>query len=165
MTSRRRSALLALGPPAGRMIRVARAAIGVLTLTVLVAAPAAQAAGTPVGCDTRLPVTEHRTAGAVLKPPHGALVPVVCVASTGYASSESTTGVTPRGTIAYSPAGSENSMARSPDGGAHWYLTYPFDEQYTALWNTDDPYLWVDRRTGRIFWSHATAQRAPLRCW
>jgi hypothetical protein len=133
-------------------------------LTVLVAAGAAQAADTLVGCDTRLPVTEHRAAGAVLQPPRGVPVPVVCVVSTGYASSESTIGVTPRGTIVYSPAGSENSMARSSDGGAHWSLTYPFDEQYTALWNTDDPYLWVDRRTGRIFWSHATGptRTAPV---
>ncbi len=100
----------------------------------------------------------------MLTPPRGAPVPVVCVVSTGYATSESTIGVTPRGTIIYSPAGSENSVASSPDGGAHWYITYPFDEQYTALWNTDDPYLWVDRRTGRIFWSHATGptRTAPV---
>jgi hypothetical protein len=141
---------------------VVRSAIGLFALAALLAAPAAEGAAKPVGCDKRLPVTSHRAAGAVVKR-RGAR-PVVCVVSTGYASSESTIGVTLRGTIVYSPALSENSVARSPDGGAHWYLTYPFDEQYTSLWNTDDPYLWVDRRTGRIFWSHATgpSRTAPL---
>ena len=45
-----------------------------------------------------------------------------------------------------------------------WTLAYPPDEQYTSLWNTDDPYLTVDRTTGRVFWVHATGdlRTAPL---
>jgi len=140
-----------------------RSAVGAIILAGLLAA-AAGAAAKPVGCERRLPVTRHRAADVVLRRSRHARLPVVCVVRTGYATSESTIGVTARGTIVYSPALSENSVARSTDGGRHWYLTYPFDEQYTALWNTDDPYLWVDRRTGRIFWSHATgpSRTAPV---
>jgi hypothetical protein len=55
-----------------------------------------------------------------------------------------------------SPANSENSSVRSTDGGRHWELTAPAVEQYTSLWNTVDPYLSVDRGSGRLFLVHAT---------
>jgi hypothetical protein len=53
-------------------------------------------------------------------------------------------------------------MARSTDRGATWSLTYPANEQYTALWNTTDPVLTVDRQTGRLFWAHATGATRTL---
>jgi hypothetical protein len=37
--------------------------------------------------------------------------------------------------------------------------------QYTSLWNTVDPHVIVDRRTGRVFWAHTTYTedfRAPV---
>jgi hypothetical protein len=37
-----------------------------------------------------------------------------------------------------------------------WSLAYPPGEQYTSLWNTVDPLIVADRRTGRVFWVHAT---------
>src|SRR5207249_2158420 len=40
--------------------------------------------------------------------------------------------------------------------GASWSLAYPADAQKTSFWNTVDPDLISDRRTGRLFWSHAT---------
>jgi hypothetical protein len=131
------------------------------SLAVLAPVPGAAAApaGAP-GCAPELPVVAHHAGGALVP----ASLSTACVTETGMASSESTIGVTRRGTIVYSPAISENSVARSLDGGATWSATYPPDEQYTALWNTDDPYLTVDRRTGRIFWSHATGptRTAPI---
>ncbi|MDX6656880.1 MAG: hypothetical protein QOH62_1673 [Solirubrobacteraceae bacterium] len=122
-------------------------------------APAAAPAAVP-GCAPQLPVVAHHAGGALASAP----LPTACVTETGMATSESTIGVTRRGTVVYSPAISENSLARSLDGGATWSAAYPPDEQYTALWNTDDPYLTVDRRTGRIFWSHATgpSRTAPI---
>jgi hypothetical protein len=83
-------------------------------------------------------------------------MPVACASETGYATSESTLALAGDGTLIYSPANTENSMARSSDGGATWTLTYPADEQPTALWNTDDPDVIADRRTGRLFWVRAT---------
>jgi hypothetical protein len=64
--------------------------------------------------------------------------------------------VTNKGGLVYSPAQTENTMARSTNGGASWSITYPADEQYTSFWNTVDPYVIADRRTGRVFWTHAT---------
>ena len=79
----------------------------------------------------------------------GAPPAVSCAVETGSASSESSLAVTNGGAVLYSPALSENSLTRSLDAGATWSLTYPPDEQYTSLWNTVDPQLTVDRRTGR----------------
>lgn len=88
--------------------------------------------------------------------PRGARKPTACASETGYATSESSIAVTSDGTLVYSPAETENSMARSLDGGAAWSLTYPAIEQHTSFWNTTDPDVVADRRTGRVFWSHAT---------
>ncbi|HEY3186378.1 MAG TPA: sialidase family protein, partial [Solirubrobacteraceae bacterium] len=106
--------------------------------------------------DPAIPVTAQGPAGTPR--------PVVCVTTTGSDTSESTIAVTNDGTVLYSPAQTENSMARSTDDGATWSLTYPSDEQFTALWNTVDPQVTVDPRTGRAFWIHATGQlrTAPI---
>jgi hypothetical protein len=72
--------------------------------------------------------------------------------------------VTNTGTLFYSPAHTENTLARSSDNGASWNLTYPPKMQYTSLWNTVDPVVTVDRRTGRLFWVRATGdlRTAPV---
>jgi hypothetical protein len=127
-----------------------------LVATAAVAAPArASGRSQHLGCHPEWPVVTHQAARTHVRPapPRG---PVACAVRTGYATSESTIGLTPGGVILYSPAQSENSLARSVDAGKTWSLTYPDGEQYTALWNTDDPQLSVDGRTGRVFWVHAT---------
>jgi hypothetical protein len=113
-------------------------------------------AATVAGCSRALPVVAHRAGGTVVRLPKGDRLPVACATETGYATSESTLAVTKSGVLVYSPAETENSMARSLDGGASWSLTYPAIEQPTSFWNTVDPYVTADRRTGRVFWSHAT---------
>jgi hypothetical protein len=130
-----------------------------LTLATLIAAllpAAAAAAQTPAGCDPSLPVVAHRPGGSAVQLPAGATLPVACSSRTGYPTSETTLAVTNAGSLIFSPAQSENSMARSTDGGASWGLTSPAAEQPTGFWNTVDPFLIADRRTGRVFWSHAT---------
>src|SRR5581483_10446168 len=92
----------------------------------------------------------------VVQMPAGAALPVACSSRTGYPTSETSLAVTDTGTLIFSPAQTENSMARSTDGGASWGLTSPAAEQPTGFWNTVDPFLIADRRTGRVFWSHAT---------
>jgi hypothetical protein len=47
-------------------------------------------------------------------------------------------------------------MAFSRSAGARWNITYPEFEQPTSFWNTTDPYVISDPRTGWLFWSHAT---------
>src|SRR5207249_5711546 len=99
------------------------------------------------GCKRSLPVVAHRAEGVVVRLPKGARRPVACAVQTGYATSESSLAVTKDGALVYSPADSENSMARSLDGGSSWSLTRPVEEQPTAFWNTVDPYVIADRRT------------------
>jgi hypothetical protein len=132
-----------------------RSLAGVLVLGTGVAAAPAEAAKV-AGCNRALPVVAHRAGGAVVRLPRGDGRPAVCVSETGYATSESTIAVTKDNVLVYSPAASENSMARSLDGGASWNLTAPAQEQPTSFWNTVDPDVVADRRTGRVFWSHAT---------
>jgi hypothetical protein len=86
---------------------------------------------------------------------HPGRLPVVCGIRTGYPTSETTLALT-RGAILFSPAGSENTLARSTDQGRRWKLVGPTRLQYTSLWNTVDPQVVADRRTGRLFWIHAT---------
>jgi hypothetical protein len=107
-------------------------------------------------CARSIPVIAHRAGGAMVTLPRGSHRPIVCASATGDASSESSIAVTNDGALVYSPAETENSMARSLDGGASWSLTTPAEEQATSFWNTVDPYVIADRRTGRIFWVHAT---------
>ena len=123
----------------------------------------AQGAGA-AACHPEWPVVAHYAGGQPAAPAAGSSLPVACAGDTGYATSESTLAVTNTGAIFYSPAHTENSVAVSQDQGASWKLSYPPDEQYTSLWNTDDPFVTVDRRTGRIFWSHATGdlRTAPV---
>jgi hypothetical protein len=136
-----------------------RLALG-LVVTVLAAtawpSPSGAAAAAPSGCHAQWPVLAHHAGGQVVAPPAGAALPVPCAVDTGYASSESSLAVSGGGALVYSPAQTENSMARSLDGGASWSLTEPADQQHTSFWNTVDPWVIADRRTGRVFWAHAT---------
>jgi hypothetical protein len=139
---------------AGRCAGLAGAAVLVAGLT-MTALPAARASG-GVGCHPTWPVLAHRAGGQIVRLPAGAQLPVACATRTGFPTSESTIALTNSGTLVYSPAQTENSLARSVDQGATWSLTYPPGEQYTSFWNTDDPDVVADRRTGWVFWAHAT---------
>lgn len=110
----------------------------------------------PAGCDPSLPVVAHRAGGAAVAPPTGDTLPIACASQTGYPTSETTLAVTGAGSLIFSPAKTENSLARSTNGGGTWRLTTPITEQPTGFWNTVDPDVVVDRHTGRVFWSHAT---------
>jgi hypothetical protein len=126
-----------------------------LLAVATVAAPTTSAA-TVSGCNRAWPVVAHRAGGAIVRLPLGARLPVACATETGYAASESSIAVTNNGVLVYSPAQTENSMARSLNTGVSWSLTYPANAQPTSFWNTVDPFVIADRRTGRVFWAHAT---------
>jgi hypothetical protein len=83
-------------------------------------------------------------------------LPVACGVTTGYATSETTLAIGSKGALVFSPAASENTLARSVDRGASWQLTGPAQMQHTSLWNTVDPQVVTDWRTGRMFWVHTT---------
>jgi hypothetical protein len=107
------------------------------------------------GCSSALPVVAYRASAASVAPVHAAL-PIACGFETGFGASETTLAVSNGGTILFSPAASENTLARSQDGGSSWSLVGPSSMQPTSLWNTVDPQVVVDRRTGRVFWVHTT---------
>src|SRR2546426_3716779 len=94
----------------------------------------APASGAIAGCQRSLPVVAHRADGVVVRLPKGTRRPVACAVQTGYATSESSLAVTRDGALVYSPAESENSMARSLNGGSRWSLTRPPNQQPTAFW-------------------------------
>lgn len=143
----------------GRNIRLRVSVTAVALVAVSCGSSAAFGATTttvsPAGCNPNWPVVAHH-AGGVLVALSGSALPVACGVATGYATSESTLAVSGNGTLIYSPAETENSMTRSTNDGASWQITYPAVEQPTSFWNTVDPDLIVDRRTGWVFWSHAT---------
>ena len=136
--------------------RLAWIAITTALLSGVCASSMQASAATVAGCSRSLPVVAHRAGASLVKLPKGEQLPVACASETGYATSESSLAVTKDGVLAYSPAETENSMARSLNDGASWSLTYPAVEQPTSFWNTVDPYVVADRRTGRVFWAHAT---------
>ncbi|MEA2386714.1 MAG: hypothetical protein QOJ22_888, partial [Thermoleophilaceae bacterium] len=100
----------------------------------------------------------HHSGGGAASLPARASLPTVCVKDTGYATSETSIAATSSGALFFSPAHTENSLARSSNAGASWELTYPPTMQYTSLWNTVDPEVTVDRRTGKLFWLRATGE-------
>jgi hypothetical protein len=136
---------------AGRRARAGGTLAAVAALAWL-AAPSAQASP---GCSSALPVSAYHATTAAAQPARAAL-PVACGVETGYAASETTVAVGNGGAILFSPAASENTLARSQDAGASWSVVGPAEMQRTSLWNTVDPDVVVDRRTGRIFWVHTT---------
>jgi hypothetical protein len=127
-------------------------------LSVATIAPGIAAAARPLpyGCSRKLPVVTHGPDGAVAQLPAHSHPPVACGFSIGYATSETSIASAGHGVLIFSPAETENTMVRSTDAGARWTITYPQLEQPTSFWNTVDPEVVADPRTGWVFWSHAT---------
>ena len=139
--------------------RVGRAALAALAAALGAAAlagPAAAVAPLASTCHAEWPVAAHHPGAAPVSSAAAGQLPLACGVQTGYPASESSLAVAGNGTLVYSPAETENSMARSLDGGATWNLTEPAVEQPTSFWNTVDPWVIADRRTGWVFWTHAT---------
>ena len=121
--------------------------------TLALTAPAHAAAPT---CHPRWPVSAYLAGAGGARLVGAAHAPVPCAQPTGYATSETTLAIANDGAVLFSPANSENTLARSTDDGSDWGLVGPTRLQYTSLWNTVDPQVVVDRRTGRLLWIHTT---------
>ena len=149
----------------GRASRIALVVALITSIGTVVAARAALPSNTaPLACHSEWPVVAHHPGGQVVDPTVGSTLPVACAAETGYATSETTLALGNDGAVFFSPANSENSLARWSVGDTKWSLIEPATMQYTSLWNTVDPQVVVDRRTGRVFWVHATGdlRTAPV---
>ncbi len=143
-------------------------------LVVVALAPAKALADPPqrgAGCDPSRPAVAHRAGGVALDPqPPGA--PHPCGVHTGYPSGETRIGVTPSGTVIFSPAAVDVAgvnlgigeplgpgfigVAISRNGGLSWTGTRP-DGPLGPDWpgheHADDQ-LYVDKQTGRVFWTN-----------
>jgi hypothetical protein len=107
----------------------------------------------PAGCHADWPVIAHHAGRA---PVSGLSLPVACAAETGVPTSETSIAVSNSGAVIFSPAQTENTVARSASGDGGWSLVAPAGAQQSTLFNTVDPQVIVDRDTGRLFWVHAT---------
>jgi hypothetical protein len=112
----------------------------------------------------------HHAGGAILHPqPSGG--PVACGMRTGFGGSEARVVLTNDGTAVYQPAvlspgvagtgfaagapgphpqtqADPGGLAVSSDGGTSWRFVKPMG----TYWTPQDDQLYVDRRTGRVFW-------------
>ena len=124
------------------------------------------------GCDASRPALAYH-AGA--QAAHAELRPYACLFRTGHYAGEPTLGVTAAGSIFFegvtfdSPTASFGPPAvlRSRDGGASWQDVSPqLPAGVPAHPASGDPYLYVDKRTSRVFTADYVfaGQPAPGEC-
>jgi hypothetical protein len=124
-----------------------------LTPIWLAAAPVPQEQGVGLGpgCAPDRPAITHHAGGVKVDAPRATDAPIPCVTMTGLRVGEESIVVTNLGTVLLrpirdveAPAAPKLGFVRSVDQGAHW-------EAPNAPSN--DTNMWVDRRTGRVFWT------------
>ena len=132
-----------------------------LTIIALAAAPAALADDEREelgpGCAPDRPAVAHHAGGVIVEPPRGAPRLIPCSTNTGWRTSETGIVVTNRGTVLLQPAvqgdgGLPIGLLRSTNRGRTWHFVDP--SVTPARTAAIDMNTWVDRQTGRIFWSN-----------
>jgi len=151
-----------------------RPAVGLLVVAALVGgglalAPVTQAAKPFPGCRPGDGAVVHRAGGAVVKSNKPMRIP--CGSDTGYYTGETGIAVHPNGDVWFSAADWEWAMVRSRDNGRSWervaaggpqaqpgcrVATSPAtceDSQAAKNGTVADAFLYIDPKTGRLFWS------------
>jgi hypothetical protein len=73
---------------------------------------------------------------------------------TGVSSFEPTMGITRNGAVFMNGSDASGQVVvRSTDAGASWHVTAPRLAGHSSHITSDDPYMFVDEGTGRVFWS------------
>jgi hypothetical protein len=145
------------------------AAIGAMLVTAITMAPALaddQGHGHQnlgPGCAPDRPAVAHHAGGvlATLPPGQAKKAPIPCSTATGWRTGEISLVVTNMGTLLFEPAIKDDiiGVIRSTDKGASWTFINPGGNPLRNESLDED--MWVDRDTGRIFWSNSFA--TPLR--
>jgi len=150
------------------LIVLAGALISVVPVRLSASPPPQQRQGSDLsaGCEPDRPVIAHHVGGVTVTSPTGkeATPPIPCVVRTGYRVGEESIVVTNAGTVLLRPAwetdavGPTSGAIRSDDQGANWE---------TPLVAANDTNMWVDRKTGRVFWmtsgsGNLKTPRSPL---
>lgn len=138
----------------------------VVTGTALVAAPPTFAqdkkhdrADFGPGCAPDRPAIAHHAGGVLTDSDKGEEAPIPCATNTGFRTSEISIAVTNEGTVLFQPAlanetpGLPIGVLRSTDQGASWNFIDPAGAPPRT--GAIDMNMWVDRDTGRIFWSNS----------
>lgn len=124
-------------------------------------ATASTAADLPPGCDRGRSAVAHHPGADVVPDPEDP-VPTPCLTRTGEASFEPTMGVDAEGNVYLHPSGTGDAIedsgetdpvgvAKTADGGATWETILPQAAGVETHPVTLDPYLHLDRATGRLF--------------
>jgi hypothetical protein len=129
-----------------------------LTIIALARAAFADDEGEELGpgcAPDRAAVSHH--AGGVIVEHHGDTNVIPCATNTGWRTSETAIAVTNRGTVLLQPAvqgdgGLPIGLLRSTNRGRDWHFLEPGVQPARAV--AIDMNIWVDRQTGRIFWSN-----------
>jgi hypothetical protein len=109
------------------------------------------------GCAPERPAIAHHAGGVVVESPRGKAhtPPIPCTSSTGFRTAEISLVVTNDGTLLFQPAfdttGAPIGLLRSVNQGENWDFVNPTvtPPRIPGV----DMNLWVDRDTGRAFWS------------
>jgi hypothetical protein len=135
-----------------------------LIATALVAATPAAFAGDkehhPLGpgCAPDRPAIAHRAGGVAVESPRGKAhaPPIPCSTPTDFRTPEISIVITNEGTILFQPvypqSGLPIGVLRSVDQGATWEFIDP--KTNPPRTSSVDMTMWVDRRSGRVFWSN-----------
>jgi hypothetical protein len=131
-----------------------------ITLVILPLATAFAADLGP-GCAPDRPAIPHLAGGVTVQPPKGETAPIPCATKTHYRTAEISIAVTNQGTILFQPAvksettGLPIGLLRSTNQGTNWDFVNPTNTPTRT--SAIDSNFWVDRDTGRIFWSNFNA--------
>jgi hypothetical protein len=135
-------------------------AVAALTIAILPVATVFAADSGP-GCAPDRPAIAHHAGGVLIQPPKNETAPVPCTTKTHRRTSEISIVITNQGSVLFQPAlGSEDTglpigLLRSTDEGADWDFVNPTNTPTRT--EAIDSNMWVDRDTGRIFWSNFNA--------
>lgn len=152
--------------------------VSLVSVTLPAALTRALAAPPSPGCQAGPPAAAYGPAGKPLGATPGA--PTPCLGATGFGGSETQIAVTADGTLVYEPAiltpgvagtgyldglpgpqpstqFSPGGLALSGPGGTSWR----FDAPAGATWVPQDDAIYVDRRTGRIFFYALSPNPVP----
>lgn len=136
------------------------AAIAVTTLVIVPAVSADDDHGRHhnqlgPGCDPDRPAIPHHAGGVPAHPDHDDTAPIPCATATGWRTAETSIAISNEGTVLFQPAlpasGSPVGVVRSTNLGKGWHFVNP--TVTPARIAADDMNMWVDRDTGRAFWS------------
>ena len=94
----------------------------------------------------------HRQDGKVLKgASHARRAPEADLYNVGYDAVEPTLGITKKGHVFYTAAGTRNEVLRSSNQGKTWKVVSPQLGGQNVHAISLDPYIWVDEDTDRVF--------------